>query len=449
MTYKPDHKETGNALPAILVGMTTLLLLLLHFLPALHIGNHELRPVSILSDLTDRAATANQPGDNHAAADTSAVPWPDGTQPIIDHSQGEAGGMAHFYDMLDSLSRGKLTERPLRIALYADSYTEADILAADLRELLQAKYGGAGVGWIDAGNNTNVFRLSVGITEHGLTERMAMQKDGYDAHQAGLAARYAPFAGSASATFKGRSTYPHAETWQTVRTYLRPRSNVSVTLDGAPNQTLSGTGIKEAAFSLARPTNQSTVSLSGSGTAFGISLEAPTGIVFDNFSMRSSSGLPLSALSDEMLQQFQALRHYDLVILAFGGNVASTTGKADECEWYAKHMVKVIDKVKNDFEGASILVMSTPDKGARSGNAIITPESVSGLVTIQNQMAADCHVAFYDLLSAMGGQGAAGRLHEKKMVRDDLFHINQEGGAYIAERIMRSITAGVERNRRK
>ena len=63
--------------------------------------------------------------------------------------------MAHFYALLDSLSRHKSIGRPVRVAYYGDSFIEGDILVSDLRELMQARYGGYGVGWIDAGNELN------------------------------------------------------------------------------------------------------------------------------------------------------------------------------------------------------------------------------------------------------------------------------------------------------
>lgn len=447
---KNETSEHGSERSLLLVGLTTLFLLLLHFLPTIHIGGMEMREVSILSDLTEmekkegEAKEGKEAQTSTASALAAEKKWPDASQPIVDYSDGQEGGMAHFYAMLDSLDQGKLTGRPLRIAIFADSYTEGDILAADLREMLQAKHGGNGVGWIDLGNSTNRSRLSLSIKEQGLTECMAMEKDAYDARRASPAARYTPMSGNASITVKGYSTYPHASTWQVVRTYVSP--SISVALKDASGSTAQSakSSVKEVACNLAAPVGLNTVSLAGTGTAYGVSLEGRTGIVVDNFSMRSSSGLPLGEVPDAMLSQFQALRQYDLVIIAYGGNVASNTGKADECEWYVKSMGKVIEKMRRGFAPASILVFSTPDKGARKGNGIGTSDAVKGLVAYQEQMARDCHVAFYDLLAAMGGEGSAGRLRDQDMVRTDLFHINEKGGAYVAERIFNSLEAGVK-----
>lgn len=106
--------------------------------------------------------------------------WPKGVQPVLDYSEGNGGGMDHFYAMVDSAARHKLKGRPVRVAYYGDSFIESDILVADLREMLQSKYGGNGVGWIDAGNDLEQYKRSIKATFSGITEHMVMKKNGYN-----------------------------------------------------------------------------------------------------------------------------------------------------------------------------------------------------------------------------------------------------------------------------
>lgn len=53
--------------------------------------------------------------------------------------------MKFFYEALDEVK-----ERPVHIAYFGDSFIEADILTGDLRDMLQERYGGCGVGFVDA-----------------------------------------------------------------------------------------------------------------------------------------------------------------------------------------------------------------------------------------------------------------------------------------------------------
>ena len=53
---------------------------------------------------------------------------------IEDYSDSTMRGMTRFYQALDELAKAP---RPVRIAYFGDSFIEADILTADLREMLQ------------------------------------------------------------------------------------------------------------------------------------------------------------------------------------------------------------------------------------------------------------------------------------------------------------------------
>ena len=59
---------------------------------------------------------------------------------IEDYSDSTMRGMTRFYQALDELA----STPSVRIAYFGDSFIEADILTADLREMLQQKYGGCG-----------------------------------------------------------------------------------------------------------------------------------------------------------------------------------------------------------------------------------------------------------------------------------------------------------------
>ena len=74
---------------------------------------------------------------------------------IEDYSDSTLRGMTPFYRALDELAQ---RPRQVRIAVFGDSFIEADILTADLRNMLQDKYGGCGVGFVTI---TSTFCLSL------------------------------------------------------------------------------------------------------------------------------------------------------------------------------------------------------------------------------------------------------------------------------------------------
>lgn len=68
---------------------------------------------------------------------------------IEDYGDSTRRGMASFYEALDRTSSSHPDHDGLvRIAVFGDSFIEADIFTADLREMLQKRFGGCGVGFV-------------------------------------------------------------------------------------------------------------------------------------------------------------------------------------------------------------------------------------------------------------------------------------------------------------
>ena len=71
-------------------------------------------------------------------------------------------------------------------------------------------------------------------------------------------------------------------------------------------------------------------------------MEDAAGITLDNFSLRSSPGTNLGYVHDDMIRRFDRARHYDLVILIYGLNVATPNGR--DYDYYRTAMKKTIAK---------------------------------------------------------------------------------------------------------
>ena len=137
-------------------------LLLMHLLPSITMGGRVLRRVDILGDVRRPSKPVSEPD--------SLLPPPPKVKPafvdtcragmtcIEDYSDSTMRGMTRFYQALDELAKAP---RPVRIAYFGDSFIEADILTADLREMLQQKYGGCGVGFVTITSMTSGFRPTV------------------------------------------------------------------------------------------------------------------------------------------------------------------------------------------------------------------------------------------------------------------------------------------------
>lgn len=445
--------------PFLLTLLVAALLVAAHWLPALHVGDTQLRQIDILGDLSRDTAQRDlhdvipKPKEpkqllaKNKAGQTVAFRevWPKGVQRIVDFSNGKAGGMDHFYAMLDSVAQKKLKGRPLRVAYFGDSFIEGDILVSDLRELMQTRFGGWGVGWIDAGNDLTQYKRTITNTFTGLDEHMAMKKATYRVREAGIGQRYYTMTGAVSMCFEARKDFPHSARWGAARLYLRTPNGLSVSgHEGTKAYALScpgGTGVQ--VMEMAGMATKADMKVTrGTATLFGTALESDGGVVIDNFSLRGTSGTSLAEVPEATLRDFERLRPYDLIILQYGVNAVTERTTAEELKTYMTEMRKVVEHIKRCFPQSSILIAGTPDRGSKT-EPNGTMKGIELLSGYQEQLASDTQVGFLSILGAMGGPGTMRRLvDEHGWGSKDYVHINWDGGRYVARRIYNSFIAG-------
>ena len=112
-------------------------------------------------------------------------------------------------------------------------------------------------------------------------------------------------------------------------------------------------------------------------------------------------------------------------------------------------MKKAIENIRAANPKASLLVVSVPDRDQRSADGITTLKEVKDLVGLQAQLAADSHVAFYNLYQAMGGESSMKKLVDRNLANKDYTHLSFGGGRQIARKVFPSFIAGFENYKRR
>lgn len=447
----------------VLAGLVVFFLLAMHGLPHMTVNGKELRRVNILSDLLPEPdgneasviPTPKPPKPVEVVKDKSGKAidfkeiWPKGVQPIVDYSSGEAGGMDCFYA---SLSQVESINRPVRIAFFGDSFVENDIMTADLREAFQYDFGGTGVGWIDLANPSNHnSRRTVTQETSGIKEFSPLAKP-FDKQRQGINCKYYSLQPGAKVLTNVSSVFnryqPHSKSFEVARLFFRTNGGVQIkaTIDNQPPRTQSfGTSSSVQMFEVKGKGKQIAYAfngLQGQFSGYGMALESNKGVILDCISMRGSNGLPINNIPLQTLKDFNRLRPYDLIIVQYGLNVAGDGNPQSVIKGYARNMQKVISHLRQAFPKSSILVMSVPDREQRTADGIRTLKEVKWLVAYQQQLAADCHVAWYNLFEAMGGEGATRKLVERNLANKDYTHLSYGGGKEVALKIYPSFKAG-------
>ncbi|MBR6035947.1 MAG: hypothetical protein IKP41_03185 [Bacteroidaceae bacterium] len=474
----------------LLVLLVVAALIGLFYLPRMNFFGVDTRRVNILSDVQRRDKDGNivaemkadsldgfvEQGIDSAAIRVKQLAYvdtvPQGMVAIEDFAtDGLHREMDKFYAAL-----GQSRNRPVRVAYFGDSYIEGDILTMDLRALLQEKFGGKGVGFVEIACVSSDFRRSVTSRRNNWTRYHANERGrGFKANLQSLAGSY--FIPSGTATYELRcqnSVYGNLlGEAEEATVFFTPGSglNISCALNGGESESLFSNGAASApqtyeetvevvdsdstisyktvtrtvetaqqgagnvvAKSVTGNINRFNMTVTGGhGSRFyGVALDGHNGIAVDNFSMRGSGGQHLGGIPMETLRSFASVRPYDLIVIHYGLNVANE--KQKDYGGYTGQLGKVIDMMKEAFPQASILVVSMGDRDKRgSDGQMHTMGGVKEMVSYERKMASDHHVAFWNLYEAMGGDGSLAKMTEKKQANLDYTHINFAGGRHLAE----------------
>ncbi|MEL5894551.1 SGNH/GDSL hydrolase family protein [Bacteroides sp. GD17] len=434
-------------------------LLLLHLLPGMTIGGHVLRRVDILSDIRPPSSkpVSEQPD--------SLLPPPPKVKPafvdtcrsgmtcIEDYSDSTLRGMTLFYRALDELAR---KPRPVRIAYFGDSFIEADILTADLREMLQKKYGGCGVGFVTITSMTSGFRPTVRHSFSGWQSHSVMDSVFFDRNKQGVSGHYFIPTVGASVELKGQKTYAsRLDTCQRASIFFYNRGEVTLSVSVNRGESTTETfapidDLREMSVEGNIGSVRWTVEGADSTLFYGLAMDGLTGIALDNFSLRGSSGLSLRSVPVWMMREFNEQRPYDLIILQFGLNVATERGR--NYDRYIAGMQTTLQRLKEAFPQAGILVVSVGDRDYKTEDGELrTMPGIKNLVRYQQNLAADEAVAFWNMFEAMGGEGSmAEMVHAKpSQANYDYTHINFRGGKRLAGLMYEALIYGKEQYDRR
>ncbi len=350
---------------------------------------------------------------------------------IEDYTYGQRG-LARFFGSLDSIKQGKT----VRIAWYGDSFVEGDILIGDLRDTLQAIWGGHGVGFVPVTSEVAQFRRTIKHQFGGWNTFSIVKKNGPRPH-VGVNGYACQPSGVARLSYEGTSSFARTRHWTDLRLFYSSADTAAFTwkkngepardalLEGGKTANRQwrcpGNGEIAANFSASFPQTDSLL-------VYGAALESGAGFYIDNFSVRGNSGGALCLLKPEVIRSFTRFRPYDLVVLQVGLN--AVTNSLSNVIWYESELDKTVRHLKNCFPGVQIMIISVGDRGGKNGEEPGTMKSVYAISEMQRNLARRHGVLFFDLFHGMGGTNAIIRMaaQRPRLANTDYTHLTHDGG---------------------
>lgn len=372
---------------------------------------------------------------------------------IEDYSDSTMRGMAPFYRALDEINT---KGRQVRIAVFGDSFIEADILTADLREMLQKRFGGCGVGFVTITSMTSGYRPTVRHSFGGWSSHAVTDSIYFDKKKQGISGHYFVPRKGAYVQLRGQKKYASLlDTCRRATIYFYNKGEVGLTAVVNRSESLSRQYSANGRLQKMQVKGRIgsirwNVDRADSTLFYGLAMDGDRGVAVDNFSLRGSSGLSLRSIPAQMLKEFNEQRPYDLIILQYGLNIATPRGK--KYDGYKKGMLTAIEHMKECFPQAGFLLLSVGDRDYKTETGELrTMPGVKNLVRYQQSIAAESGIAFWNMFEAMGGNGSMARLVHAKpsQANYDYTHINFRGGKYLAGLLYETLVYGKEQYERR
>jgi hypothetical protein len=358
--------------------------------------------------------------------------------------------MSRFYEALLRAER-KTPGAVVRVLHYGDSPTTADSVTADIRILLQKRFGDAGHGFVLISKPWAWYgHRGIELEGSGWEMEPATQKRARDGIH-GLGG--VNFIGEAGAN--ATVTLPDRMCDRMELHYLEQPDggSIAISVKGKEVGEITTAGParvpRYAALALPPGTNEVTLTVtSGRIRVFGWEFEknAP-GVVYSSLGLNGGNAQVLLRYF-EAKQWSDELRHVapDLVVLNYGTNESVYPAYVEH--QYEGELRMLIERVRAAVPEASLLLMSPMDRGVRdSTGAITTPPALSRVVEIQRKVAGDRGCAFFNTYEMMGGSGTMGRWYnsQPRLVYADYIHPMPVGASIVGQLFEKTLLKGYYR----
>lgn len=389
------------------------------------------------------------------SSDTTFVPIDTTTainDTLIDKIQIKSTGntegysnLIHFYEKLYQLESGQ--KGKVRVAYFSDSMTDGDLIVQDIRNAYQTKFGGEGVGFVGITSLSATSRYSIShqysknwLNQSFLSSKRPKRPFGIDGQVA--------FGTNEWVKFKANDM-PHSTKLNNPTLFYGSSSNmrasisVRIAKDSILNYPLESTNLLNTK-KIEGNLKNITLSFESADSIpfYGVNFDDGVGVHIDNYSIRGNSGLPLSLFNKDLMNAFDNVLNYDLIILHYGTNVLNY-GTTDY-SWYNTRMTDVVNHLKQCFPKADILIVSVGDRAVKKDLNFVTDKAVEPLIKAQKKYAENTRSAFINLYLLMGGRGSMVQWVNSSMANKDYTHFNSKGAKKIANLIYGELDNGYE-----
>ena len=371
---------------------------------------------------------------------------------ITSIQMANSSAMEKFFEALQFLQANP--EQQIRVLHYGDSQIEGDRITDQLRQKLQAEFGGSGPGLI-----------SMMPVASSLINRLSVSGAAWDRYTAGTIkdkraqhkafgpligfARFLPYrtlsdtstAKTATVTINTtRAGGKEVMNYQKIKLFYggAKRKTWCEYWDGplilAADSLQAGGVFNVKEFQAGNGSFSHKLKFRGKDSPdfYGMSLESNYGIMVDNIALRGSSGTFFHQMDAAQMRSFYDYLNVRLIILQFGGNALPFIQSDTLAHSYANWLRGQISLIKKLAPQASILFIGPADMSVKEGTKYVTHPYLETLRDELKKMSFQMNCAYFDVYDCMGGYNSMLSWVDEKLAATDYIHFSPQGARKIS-----------------
>ena len=347
----------------------------------------------------------------------------------------------------------------VRIMHYGDSQIEGDRITSFVRNKLQVRFGGTGVGLRPALQPYDyVFSAKQENTGNWKRYPIYGNVDTMVTHNnygvMGAFSRYAPLVPD-SVPFrdsiwyeaemnvsKSDISYVKTREYEHMRFfYGNAKSPVALTVIARGDTVLTKTLPANLSYGVVEselPDSTSSITLRFAGydspDIYGIELASRSGVIMDNIALRGSSGTIFTRTNFEHDLKMYSDLDPRLFILQFGGNVMPYIKDVKAIDRYARWFGNQIKRIQELCPEAAIIVIGPSDMSTKEKDRYVTYEHLPKVVEALKKVTLANGAAYWDMYRAMGGHNSMPSWVNAvpELARPDYVHFSPKGARLVA-----------------
>lgn len=368
---------------------------------------------------------------------------------VFEDFSDKQDGIKNFADAIKKI---KTDKEKVRIGFFGDSFIEGDMLTSEIRDSLQYKYGGSGVGFVPITSPVAGFRGTVLHEFENFESYSIVGKRSVNVNLGISGTCDVPLADNSLSyvlPFRNKA-YDH---FTQAKLFYSNKSDDSLTFKYALNDSFV-----KGVLLPSKSVNSFVVNSKYARTLkfefepnnklqlFGVSFENKEGIYLDNYGLRGNSGVGLGYVNTSIYSAFNKIQDYRLIVLQYGLNALSE--KDTNTSWYEHSMNITIKNLKQVFPNATILLVSVSDRSTKINGKFVTIPNLPNFVNMQRNLAIQNKILFWNMYEAMGGEGTMVEWAQTKkpLANKDYTHLTFRGGKQLASLFCKALISEVNKN---